>query len=426
MKSSICNIFRVVGFASIRCRLLAAFAAISVVGPTFDTAFSDELTKATATIAPANNAWNVKPLALDANEGVAVGDIDGNGSLDIVAGRNWYPAPDFIPRPLRAIEDWNGYIKSNGDFLYDINGDGRLDVVAGDFIGTEVAWFENPGDEPLRLGQTWKRHLLVDTKLSQNEAQLLQDLDGDGLPEWIVNSWSPKNPLMIYRFVKADSPKAGEPVVEVVPTKISDTGNKHGLGAGDLNGDGKIDILTGGGWFEQPIESPWTTAWTYHPDWDIQASIPMLVHDVDGDGLNDMLYGMGHDYGLYWWRQTAGESQASGEKKAATLQFEKHLIDKNFSQPHALAMADIDQDGKLDLITGKRYYAHNGKDPGGKEMPEMNSYRYNAETKSFDKSVIEQGHVGVGLQIATSDINGDGKVDIAVAGKSGTYLILQK
>lgn len=426
MKNSIGNIFRAIRYASIQRHLAIKLAAISFVIPICSNVLSDEAGKATNTVAPAKIAWDVKPLALDANEGVAVGDIDGNGSLDIVAGRNWYPAPDFIPRPLRAIEDWNGYIKSNGDFLYDINGDGRLDVVAGDFIGTEVAWFENPGEEPLRLGQTWKRHLLIDTKLSQNEAQLLQDLDGDGLPEWIVNSWVPKNPLMIYRFAKVDSPKAGEPVVEVIATKISETGNKHGLGAGDLNGDGKIDILTGGGWFEQPIESPWSTAWKYHPDWDIHASIPMLVHDVDGDGLNDMLYGMGHDYGLYWWRQKAADKQASGETAPATLQFDKQLIDKNFSQPHALALADIDLDGKLDLITGKRYYAHNGKDPGGKEMPEMNSYRYNAETKSFDKSVIEQGHVGVGLQIATSDINGDGKVDIAVAGKSGTYLILQQ
>ncbi len=101
------------------------------------------------------SAWKVQPLTLDANEGCAIGDIDGNGSPDLVAGRNWYPAPDFVGRPLRIIEDWNGYVQSNGDFLFDMNGDGRLDVVAGSFVPTEVYWYENPGAEPLRLGQTW-------------------------------------------------------------------------------------------------------------------------------------------------------------------------------------------------------------------------------------------------------------------------------
>ena len=96
-----------------------------------------------------------------------------------------------------SIEDWNGYVESNGDFLMDVNEDGRFDVVAGSFIPTEVAWYENPGSEGLRLGQTWKRHLFVDTKASQNEAQLMEDLDGDGLKEWVVNSWNKANPMPI-------------------------------------------------------------------------------------------------------------------------------------------------------------------------------------------------------------------------------------
>ena len=98
----------------------------------------------------------------------------------------------IAPRPLRNIEDWNGYVQSNGDYLFDMNGDGRLDVIAGSFIPTEVYWYENPGEEALRLGKQWTQHLLADTGNTSNEGQLMQDVDGDGRPEWLVNSWKKK------------------------------------------------------------------------------------------------------------------------------------------------------------------------------------------------------------------------------------------
>jgi len=354
--------------------------------------------------------WEIRALAVDGNEGIDVADFNGDGKLDIAAGRNWYAAPDYTPRPLRNIEDWNGYVESNGDYAHDVNGDGRPDVIAGSFVPSEVHWYENPGGEPLELGKLWTKHLLVDTEATRNEGQLFQDLDGDGTPEWIVNSWAKNTPMQIWKLNKSDKPT-------MVKTVLGARGNGHGCGIGDLNGDGKTDIIVGQGWYEQT--DGLSGEWKFHADWDIHVSIPVLVRDLDGDGRNDLIVGQGHNFGLHWWRQT--EPTEDGK-----LTWEQKLIDDKFSQPHCLHFADLDGDGNDELITGKRYYAHNGKDPGGKMKPCIYYYKWDSEKNEFHRHTINEGRVGTGLQIRTADLNGDGKLDIAVAGKSGTYLLFNQ
>ncbi|MFK7769747.1 MAG: FG-GAP repeat domain-containing protein [Mariniblastus sp.] len=375
-----------------------------------------------------------KMLTVDANEGIDLADIDGDGKLDVVAGRNWYAAPDFAPRPLRLISDWNGYVESNGDFCLDVDKDGLVDVVAGSFLPTKVFWFKNPGAKGLKLGQVWKQHELVDTKQSQNEASFLHDIDGDGKPEWITNSWKKENPVVVWEFSVAETVTVSEKGKGKNKKRIEETkrepsltkhvigisGNTHGMGFGDINNDGREDVLIATGWYERPEGNIYAKPWAFHADWeDLHASCPMLVRDLNGDGKNDLVWGKGHDYGLYWW-------QGDGVDESGKLKFKEHVIDDKFSQPHTIHFADLDGDGMDELISGKRVRAHNGNDPGGKDVPCMYFYRWDAESNSFSRSVIDEGHIGTGLQIRTRDLNADGKVDIAVAGKDGTWILFQK
>lgn len=367
--------------------------------------------------------FDIRMLTLDANEGIAAGDIDGDGKLDLVAGRNWFRNGDWAARPLRNIDDWNGYVQSNGDYLLDVDGDGKLDVIAGSFVPTKVNWFRNPGEEGLRLGKQWEQHLLVDTGASSNEGQLLEDIDGDGNVEWIVNSWTADTPMVVWRLVPKESDgKPSEPGTPVYDVKRQVIGprNGHGIAVGDISGDGLKDILVGTGWYEQPASDPWASEWEFHPDWNLDASLPMIVTDLDGDGDGDLIYGNGHNFGLQW-RENQGAAAGDGK-----IEWVDHVIDRSYSQPHSLAWKDLDGDGHPDLITGKRYFAHNGGDPGGKEVPCMYWYRWDPETKKFTRHTIEEGRVGTGLQIVVEDLNQDGRMDIAVAGKSGTYLLLAK
>jgi len=235
------------------------------------------------------------------------------------------------------------------------------------------------------------------------------------VPEYVVNSYGHANAVMAYRFAKG---AGGEPVLK--PWMIQPGApfvNGHGIGFGDVNGDGREDLLYGGGWYERPASGALERPWRRHADWTWpHASTPMIVVDLTGDGRNDIIWGHGHNYGLYW------EEQRDPNKDGST-NWRHYVIDDKISQNHALVWEDLDNDGKPDLITGRRVRAHSGGDPGDNEPGCVAMYKWNATDKRFTRHMLADGGPGTGLQIRLADLDGNGWKDIICAGKSGTHIL---
>lgn len=357
-------------------------------------------------------------LALNLHESCDVGDFDGDGKLDIVAGPNWYRNGDWLGRPVRNIDTKNGYSFSNSDFAIDVDADGDLDVLAGNYFDGEVAWYENRGPEGIRSGDLWPKHVIGDTGQITNELNELIDIDGDGTPEWVANQWNNKVPLLVWRFEK-DGKGA---ITGITSHSITDSSvetpetNGHGIGYGDLNGDGRKDLLVRSGWYEQPEAGPWSGAWKFHANATEHMSLPTYIGDVTGDGKADVLFGVPHNYGL---KLLTGQ----GNDEQGAPKFKEQTLDASFSQLHAIHYADIDGDGQNELVTGKRYRAHNGKDPGADDGLQV--VYYEMDDLASGPKLINRGEVGIGLVIRTADLNDDGKLDIVVAGKDGTQILWQ-
>lgn len=371
---------------------------------------------------PASLKFSRRCLMVSPNEGCAIADVNRDGKPDIIAGTCWFAAPDFIPRPVRDIQQVslgfgaNEFYANNGDHLCDVDGDGWIDVISGGWTEAELFWYKNPGKEGLEKGWKWEPRLLVKAR-AENEAFDLRDLDGDGVPEVIVHCWVGRDPLVVWKLAKTPD---GQPTANRIVLGANACG--HGYSYGDVNGDGRDDILCAAGWYERPAGDVFAKPWKFHPETSLSsASSPFVVVDVNGDGRNDIIWGKGHDYGVYLREQ--GEAKPDG-----TTTWTEHLIDKEWSQAHSMAWADLDGDGKGELITGKRVRGHGDLDPGALEPACLFYYKWDGAAQKFVRHTISPagGGPGTGMQICVADLNGDGRPDIAVAGKTGTWLLINE
>jgi hypothetical protein len=186
----------------------------------------------------------------------------------------------------------------------------------------------------------------------------------------------------------------------------------HGLGVGDVNGDGRKDIVTHEGWWEAPAART-PGPWTFHKAPLGEDCAQMEVYDVDGDGDADVISSSAHRYGL-WWHEQSPQG------------WKTHTIDKTISQTHALVLADINGDGLKDIVTGKRWWAHTSGDPGINEPAMLVWYELGRKDgKPFWTKHEIDNDSGVGLQFEVVDVNGDGLLDVVTSNKKGVQYFEQ-
>lgn len=377
------------------------------------------------------------------SEGANFGDFNHDGVNDICAGPFWYEGPSFqkrhefypatqsftvkkadgtdetIPGFEGGLGSKNVYSKNFLMFSYDFNGDGWTDIMVVGFPGEDTSWYENPKG---REGH-WQKHIILE--VTDNESPGFGDVTGDGKPELFCNSGG------YFIYAEADWKDASRPwKVHHISPKGNWQRFTHGIGIGDVNGDGKMDLLEADGWWEQPASLEGDPVWTKHQfTFAPSGSSQMYAFDVDGDGDNDVVTALAaHGYGLAWYENV---------KENGQITFKQHIIINKepsdnkygvkFSQLHSVALADMDGDGVPDIITGKRFWAH-GKEGDVEPNAPAVVYWFKTVRKGGSGNVdfvpyLLDDDSGVGTQVVVGKVDKDALPDVVVGNKKGVFVL---
>ncbi len=376
-------------------------------------------------------------------EGVSAGDINHDGVLDALSGPYGYLGPEF----KRAVEIYPPQTYSIGgprqtglytdnflSYVHDFDGDGWGDYLKINFNGAHL--YVNPKEE----SRHWRMFQVTDGVSS--ETTQFADIDGDGKPELLMSTGSGAN-----RVIGLAKPGV-DPTARWTFVPVSEKGDwgGHAYGYGDLNGDGRIDIVQGSGWWEQPAAAG-GGPWPFHagpfgrgPDPFVRGA-DMFVYDVNGDKRPDVITSLfAHGPGLVWYeQQRTGQEPITWkmhmvmDRPDATPEERKtwEISNKSvvFTELHAISLVDMDGDGLKDIVTGKRWWSHGIEYPeNDQDDPPLLAWlklvRKPGGVVEFVPHVINN-YVGLGTQIATADMNADGRPDVLTAARKGAYIFLK-
>lgn len=360
------------------------------------------------------------------SEGANAADVNGDAVPDVVYGPYWFEGPEFTTKHeiyAPVPQNREGYADNFFNWPYDFNGDGRTDVFVVGFPGTPAYVYENPGKEG--FDRHWPKHQVFDWV--SNESPQLTDIIGDDRPELVCTRDG------FFGFATVDWDNPFEPwEFHAVSTQVASKKFGHGLGVGDVNGDGRKDIIHANGWLEQPLTHQRTSRWISH---EVSFSegyggAEMYAYDVDGDGDNDVITShSAHDFGLGWYEQVSGSEDDEPV-------FHHHLImgshpSENkygvvFSEPHSVALTDMDGDGLKDIITGKTYWSHHRQSPQWDAGAVVYWFKLVRGKDGVDWVPYQaDDQAGIGRQVSIVDVNNDKRPDIVVGGMLGSHVLIQ-
>jgi hypothetical protein len=349
------------------------------------------------------------------SEGVAVGDVNRDGKLDVLAGLYWFEAPNWNRHeitPAKAYNPAKEYSTSFLNYSMDVNQDGWMDQVIIGYPGTPAIWYENPKNKE----GYWKMHTIMDVGVG-NESASFVDMNGDGRIDILGADVAAKQLVWLSPPVKkGDTTWTRNPIG--APNSPGTDRYSHGIGLGDINGDGKKDVIIKEGWWEAPVDRK-------QPNWDFHSAnfgescSQMYAYDVNGDGYNDVISSSAHHYGI-WWHEQVLDTQKN-------VTWKLHEISKAFSQTHGLALADMNGDGQPDLVTGKRFWAHNdtNTDPGAHDPAVIYWYEFKPGKEPVWIPHLIDDNSGAGLHVVIQDINKNKLPDIIIANKKGVFIFEQ-
>jgi hypothetical protein len=340
---------------------------------------------------------NVAPSEFSA--GVVSADFNGDGFADVVALSTVLPAVSASPSNIKAYLSsaagvFAAPVSTADGFktLYlasaDFNGDGLLDLVSASFDDGALNVFFNSKTNP----GTFNPAVALNSPGASQVA--IADMNGDGLPDLVSADFN------VSLFVQTSAGTFAAPVSLY-------SGGANWVALGDLNGDGAADVAltdnvgvkvlmhTGAAsatTFAAPV-----TVFTQSPNVNVVGANLIAIADVDGDGLNDLLI--------------TDPGPSGGMSPAVYVLLQDPANHGAFLTPvgYAIASQDLPQSilvkdlqgtGKLDIVIGAResvtVLLHDPANPG----------------KFLPASIYPAPGAN---EIALSDINGDGRLDIVVS-----------